>query len=468
MNDYYKKYIKYKIKYFNLKNQYDNINFNNKRILPENELKFQINNIIKNGEYGVWSKLPSELYVIGDIHGDFYALKQALELTNCVIFNNKPSNLINTENIYDINDGCLIYNDVQWNKDKNDCFIVFAGDLIDRCRYNLILNKDCSNTVNDENCDFKILELLLYLDEQAKKYNSRVITIIGNHEIMNLTDNYNYVSIKGKIDINRKKNIKSLIYDNINNIYGIIRINRYVITHGGVNDLYFEILNNKYDKYLINYESIEIFNALFRHNMNLPFNLDYKSPFWDRTIGGIEPLNKNQCKKIFDDNLLKIKGFTNESHLKLIVAHCVQFPYNKTINLNNCQDYFNRIYRIDVGMSRAFDEYIGLNNGFSDNYSLLKEYINKIMQLNYEDFYNIHGNFNEFRKVSILKITFNLEEKIIGETSIKYFYNTQFNNDKDRKLYLLSDIYRIFLNKNNKYQEIIDLLKQKIQEIQNL
>ena len=31
---------------------------------------------------GVWEEMPNELYVIGDIHGDFFALKQSLETLN--------------------------------------------------------------------------------------------------------------------------------------------------------------------------------------------------------------------------------------------------------------------------------------------------------------------------------------------------------------------------------------------------
>ena len=54
----------------NLKNQNGNSNFivPDKRLLPQNEIEFGEGNI-KNGEHGVWSALPSELYVIGDIHG---------------------------------------------------------------------------------------------------------------------------------------------------------------------------------------------------------------------------------------------------------------------------------------------------------------------------------------------------------------------------------------------------------------
>jgi len=105
-----------------------------------------------NQNNGVWENLPNELYVIGDIHGDFYALKQALELTGCVIFENEDINQIIKQHGPDIKvtDGCDYYSanllkkeckKILWNEKKNNCFIVFAGDLIDRCRH-LNITKD--------------------------------------------------------------------------------------------------------------------------------------------------------------------------------------------------------------------------------------------------------------------------------------------------------------------------------------
>ena len=183
-------------------------------------------------ELGVWEEMPNELYVIGDIHGDFFALKQSLELTGCVLFDEYTDNLkLNDKGYYYLDDGCKYYSvdkyNIKWNCKKSNCFIVFSGDLIDRCRPNSISNRDCVNTVSDENCDYLILKLLYDLDCKARNYNSRVIVILGNHELLNLQNDFKYVSLKGRED-SRTNDIKKYLKINISNIYGIIRINKYI------------------------------------------------------------------------------------------------------------------------------------------------------------------------------------------------------------------------------------------------
>ena len=156
---------------------------------------------IFGNDYGVWTNMPDELFVIGDIHGDFFSLKHTLELTGCVIFDPyyDQFKLSTKKGYYYLEDGCKYYSigkkNLRWNIEKKNCFIVFSGDLIDRCRPNYTTNIDCINTVSDENCDFLLLKLLYELDEQAKLYDSRVIVILGNHELMNIQHDNKYVSL---------------------------------------------------------------------------------------------------------------------------------------------------------------------------------------------------------------------------------------------------------------------------------
>lgn len=422
--------------------------------------------------FGVWNTKPSELHIIGDIHGDFFALKQSLELTNCVKFEDYKHKLIYNEGTetYYLEDGCSIYQkkEISWNPEKTNCFIIFSGDIIDRCRPT---NNSCINTINDENCDYLILKLLFNLDKKALKYGSRVILVLGNHEIMNLKNMDGYVSNKGKNDGNRNKNIKKLLMENINNIYGMVRVENNIIVHGGINDEYidkfkkiFKIYNEEYEyiylfnkylqmylkillvdstfdykvKYMMenktkndNYETYKIFCKLFIINVKI-------SPFWDRTLGGLVELNEDQCKNIFDNNVLNIKS--DISQLKIIVGHCPQFMSNTNINLEDCQNYKDKIYRIDVGMSRAFDSYAKYDvlNDFLDSIN-----INKCKHLDFNMFYDPY--FHNFRQVGVLQILSNSQpyNKIKGITSIEYF-NGYFKDCKDLLLYTLSDIYMIY------------------------
>jgi hypothetical protein len=471
MNDL-KKYLKYKYKYIELKKLLgDRLKFNLsndpslqpvssnpiKRDLSKNEVVFDSNlkpEVIENKKNsGVFSELPNELFVIGDIHGDFFTLKQSLELTDCIEFDeyNETIEYNETDQLYEIKDGCEYYsvekNNVRWNPTKINSYIVFAGDIIDRCRPTRLY--DCINTVADENCDYKIFKLLLDLDKEARNYNSRIIIVLGNHELLNLNKDVKYVSNKGKKDNSRLNNIDTLINENIQNIFGIVRINRYVIVHGGINDIFFDKVNSLFEKKLKNdnIETIEVYNNYLRKfitdkvsNIELDIILQDISPFWDRTLGGIDSLNKDQCTKIFLKNILNIRPYNpEENHLKIIVAHCPQFVGVKNINLVDCQGFKNRIFRIDVGMSRAFDSY-----KLNEELYILLDSINEdnILTTNYRLFYNnIEEDKN--RVVSILKINNTSEVIINGSLSIDYFYKTTFKNNKDLLLYLLSDLKKI-------------------------
>ena len=226
---------------------------------------------------------------------------------------------------------------------------------------------------------------------------------------MNIQGEFNYVSLKGRKDKKRIDNIKNYLKVNLSNVYGIIRINKYIIVHGGINDNYFTNFN-KINNNL--FESIEVFNYKLRNflltsDSNFIDNL-YQSPFWDRTLGGRDYLNENQCAEIFKNNLLKIKNFDNiKNEIKIIVAHCPQFAVNQSINLVNCQEYEKKIWRIDVGMSRGFDLYdmVKIKN------KLNNENYKEILNMNYKEFFIIN-NQTENRKVSCIKLTKTQEAKL--------------------------------------------------------
>jgi hypothetical protein len=424
--------------------------------------RLAVHSIYDNNYLGIWKdNNMKKLFVIGDIHGDFYAFKQVLEMTECVTFDN-----INIKDIFKFNsdksfltlkDGCDFYKmneNIKWNKKMRNVYIVFAGDLVDRCRN--VGDNGCINTINDENCDLKILKLIFDLDKAAQQYNSRVLMVLGNHEILNLDGDFRYVSFKGlyknsnplqKID--RVKEMNALVKQNISNIYGIIQINNHIIVHGGINYLFFknEILNDE------SLNKIQKFNLLLQKFINDGddnglFNNE-QSPFWDRTLGLDNRTNETNCNEIFENNILNIeKGILPD--LKIIVAHCPQF-LNKNnfelesrgINLSDCNIYKDRIWRIDVGMSRAWDKYKTIKN--SREIKTLLEKLDYALQDESKfpdklEFYSIHEKNS--RKASILLIDNNNEVKKEDKLVLDYFYNNIF---KENQLliytYLLQDLY---------------------------
>ena len=262
---------------------------------------------------------------------------------------------------------------------------------------------------------------------------------------MNLENKLNYISRKAHNNNSRLSNIKDILKTNLNNLYGIIRINNYIICHGGINpnflDKYKEHFNSE-KEFIENY-NYHVKQYLLSSSYELSDLLkDNESPFWDRTNGlnsSYEEckLSKKQCEKIFKDNILNIPHPID--YIKLIVAHCPQVINNTTkgINLVGCSNNKNKIWRVDIAMSRAFDNYHDLSviRGFLKNINSTEIDLDFILQ------FNIKRQNNE---VQILKITNDTpisEEVIIGKSSLEYFYIDVFkNNYKLMLLYLLHDI----------------------------
>lgn len=407
---------------------------------------------MNDNKNGIWEELPNELYVIGDIHGDFYALKQALQLTGCVNF--EETIVMDIVKQYGeeiiLIDGCEYYTanlnengvKIYWNHNKINCKIVFAGDLIDRCRN--LSNNTCQHVVHDEDCDYKILKLLIDLNDQATRYNSRIIIVLGNHEIMNIEEKLNYLSKKALNNDKRLENINNLIRNNLDKLYGVVRINNYIICHGGINPNFLEENKHIFDN---NKEFIEHYN---HHVRNFLVDINYKlnylitnknSPFWDRTNGlNNLALSDIDCKKIFQDNILNIKK--NINNIKIIVAHCPQVINSPQmgINLTNCGLYNNRIWRVDIAMSRAFDNYVNenvMNILLNESYEKIT---NKQINLDFILSFNVNREA-KFDAVQVLKITNSSETIIMGIKSLNYFYNDVFKNNYNlMMLYLFQDI----------------------------
>lgn len=403
---------------------------------------------------GIWDELPNELYVIGDIHGDFYALKQALELTGCVIFDKCITNEIVSESGENIKliDGCEYYikeGKIKWNCEKNNCTIVFAGDLIDRCRN--INNYTCNYVVHDEDCDYLILKLLIDLNRLANQYNSTVIIVLGNHEIMNIEGKLTYISKKALENNNRIKNITTILKENLHNLYGIVRINNYIICHGGINPNFFKKFSkyfNQENEFIHNYN---IYVQEYICNKGKRFLItDNESPFWDRSNGLNDSnndckLNDDQCDEIFSLDILNIKKKKYIKNIKLIVAHCPQVinRLSKGINLTSCKIFKKRIWRIDISMSRAFDNYANIDYINVLVKEAIQRYNNNNIDMNFILQFNINRDHTE-TAVQILKITkaSEIEESvIIGKKSLEYFYSDVFKDNYNLMLlYLLQDI----------------------------
>ena len=246
------------------------------------------------------------IVAIGDIHGDFQILLKVL----------KKLGIINKEN--------------QWI--AGNTYLVQLGDVVDgRAR------------IGDWRGDNEklIIEFLLQLDQKARAHHGRVITLLGNHEIMNIVGNYSYASengIRKMGGIEGRKNFfnskGSIFHKYALNSYLVVKIGDWVFCHAGFTE-------QKSSLY-----TIPNINKMFKQFIQNKFNNSDRQKFINLLLGenGILTYRgygkeKPPCKKFYS-------AVGNLNGKFMVVGHTTQSYINSA-----CK---NRLWRVDTAMSRAF------------------------------------------------------------------------------------------------------------------
>lgn len=249
------------------------------------------------------------IIAIGDVHGDFKALQRVLRLAK----------VINSEG--------------HWI--GRSTYLVQLGDQVDSlCRDNTCSLKDPE--------ELRILLYLNQLDQEARRSRGRVISLLGNHEYMNMVGDQRYAS---KVDVavmggarNRAKLFEpggQLTRVLAKTRYGVVKIGGWVFVHGG-------ILPRHARKYSIDQMNnmIKRFMSGDKHIMNHPaFKEVYDHPqgiLWTRAYSTEGARTDYAIQALA---LMRAKG--------MVVGHTVQ--ENGINHIAN-----GRVWRVDTGMSRAF------------------------------------------------------------------------------------------------------------------
>jgi hypothetical protein len=341
--------------------------------------------MIENERSGIFKYNDDKnIFIIGDIHGDYQCLIHCL-VDLCKVC--KITKIYKDD--FEVNNREYL----EWN--MSNSIVVFCGDLIHRKRFE-------DHVLDDECSDIYIIQTLLRLKNEARKSNGDIILISGNHEIMNITqtDENIYTSPKNlKLNTEYFSNTR-FVNEYILNSYAWIKINDILIAHGGLcsdyldyidlfsidlkGDEIIKFVNDKYHDYFKNFNLKNIKKDKVGYNLFIDYDLENKlkhNMFWCREWG----YDAVDC-----DNYTKI--LKKIDCKKMIIAHCPQFLSPEKPKMINFECYHDEIYnlaRIDLGMSRSFDYnkpdnfLFYLNNNYNRKMSVLKlEYINSQLIFN--------------------------------------------------------------------------------------
>lgn len=310
------------------------------------------------------------IIAIGDIHGDLNVAIECLVIAKVI---QKTGNK-ETKNIMD---------NYEWIGNKT--VVVQVGDMLDDCRVKNDVKNNCSDDGVNEGMDVDVLNFFNDVHVEALKHGGAVYTLLGNHELMNVSGSLSYVSyvsLKGFADYFYElydrdecpnfndaeigKIVREFLFKP-GNEYAVkmactclstIIVGSYLFVHAGIIPEFIQKNNITGQNDIIRINNAVkdwLLGKKDKSEVQTIVTTEAYSMFWDRKLGAIAP-NQNgdnaDCKEYLDPvlDILEIKG--------MVIGHTPQFFGNQSGINGTCN---NKLWRVDAGSSHAF-------NKFDDHY----------------------------------------------------------------------------------------------------
>jgi len=279
----------------------------------------------------------NRIIAIGDIHGDYYIFIELLKMAKVI--------------------------DSKLNWIGNNTYVIQLGDTLDGKRPDLTIEKTFLNTPDE----IKINNFIIDIDNKAKQYNGRVISILGNHELYpyyfynDKIFNRNYVKT---VDIEQYKklfNISRFEYYKPGKgpgakLFGktrplIIQLGKFIFCHGSLSSKFLQKCIKYGYKKSPNSKKVDLDKInkdvkdwLIGNNKNPPFFIndnDNINPLFNRDLTTPKCLTEFDCKNLVEPIF---EYLTNAKFI--VMGHSTHKKINTLCN--------NSIYRTDIAISRAF------------------------------------------------------------------------------------------------------------------
>jgi len=257
---------------------------------------------------------PPRIIVIGDVHGDIGMLCACLYLAD--VFNTN----------------------LEWVAKPVNTIVVQMGDQLDS------LSRDTTQEWEKLD-DSTLIRFTEKLDTIARKKGGRFISMIGNHELMNIMGNFMYVSPlsmknsggnEGRIERYKPGGEMARLLANRNVVQ---KIGGLLFCHAGILPHHLEIVKNRLD----------VINSLFRKVATNPEMSDMEQYAMEKLF--VDPLSilwnryYLENNNLYSDSLLKdILAMTECNHM--IIGH------NPMQHITALYDY--KLWITDIGLSRSF------------------------------------------------------------------------------------------------------------------
>lgn len=258
----------------------------------------------KKSKLGIFD-MPEKICVVGDVHADFESYSSLLQKAG------------------------LINDKLEWTGRKT--VLVIIGDLVDGKTRNGRWNGDS---------DLKVIKLTEKLMKEANQKGGNVIVLLGNHEFMNIKGNFSYSGMKGTKELGglkgRIKYFNNGFKEFAKKCFLAVKIGDWVFCHAGIPpeisaNIKIEELNLLLQKYLHNKmkeKEEELFYEIISGDLGILTNREF----------GNQTVNAERL----------LKTISNLDAKCMVVGHTVQRRVNSISG--------GKLWRVDIGLSRAFGE----------------------------------------------------------------------------------------------------------------